>query len=288
MSYTLVSDATLDLPMDLVERYGIAVVPMAFTLDGEEILHYPDERNMTTEDFYEALKQGKKSVTSQINPVNYVEFFTPILEKGEDILYICFTSGMSGTYQSALIAKDMLKEDFPERSIHVVDSLCASAGQGYFVYMAAMKKEEGLSLDELEQWVIANRNRVAHWFTVDDLFHLQRGGRLSFAEAMLGSALKIKPIISVDDEGKLYVENKVRGNKKSVEYMISKINDTMDEEEHTVFIGHGNAEERALELKEKLLERTEAENIQITKIGPIIGTHTGPGMLAVVFMEKEK
>lgn len=286
MSYMLVSDATLDLPLDLVKKHNIAVVPMAFTLDEKEILHYPDERNMTTEEFYEALKQGKKSVTSQINPANYVEFFTPILEKGEDILYICFTSGLSGTYQSALIAKGMLEEDFPERTIHVVDSLCASAGQGYFVYLAALKKEEGLSLEELTDWVIANRSRVAHWFTVDDLFHLQRGGRLSFAEAMLGSALKIKPIISVDDEGKLYVENKVRGNKKSVEYMIAKINDTMDDEEHTVFIAHGDAKERALDLKEKLLERTKAENIQITKIGPIIGTHTGPGMLAVLFMKK--
>ncbi|MCI8507589.1 MAG: DegV family protein [Lachnospiraceae bacterium] len=286
MSYMLVSDATLDLPLDLVEKHNIAVVPMAFTLDEKEILHYPDERNMTTEEFYEALKQGKKSVTSQINPANYVEFFTPLLEKGEDILYICFTSGLSGTYQSALIAKGMLEEDFPERTIHVVDSLCASAGQGYFVYLAALKKEEGLSLEELTDWVVANRSRVAHWFTVDDLFHLQRGGRLSFAEAMLGSALKIKPIISVDDEGKLYVENKVRGNKKSVEYMIAKINDTMDDEERTVFIGHGDAEDRALDLKEKLLEKTKAENIQITKIGPIIGTHTGPGMLAVLFMKK--
>ena len=286
MSYMLVSDATLDLPLDLVEKHNIAVVPMAFTLDEKEILHYPDERNMTTEEFYEALKQGKKSVTSQINPANYVEFFTPLLKKGEDILYICFTSGLSGTYQSALIAKGMLEEDFPERTIHVVDSLCASAGQGYFVYLAALKKEEGLSLKELTDWVITNRSRVAHWFTVDDLFHLQRGGRLSFAEAMLGSALKIKPIISVDDEGKLYVENKVRGNKKSVEYMIAKINDTMDDEEHTVFIAHGDAEERALDLKEKLLEKTKAENIHITKIGPIIGTHTGPGMLAVLFMKK--
>ena len=286
MSYMLVSDATLDLPLDLVEKHNIAVVPMAFTLDEKEILHYPDERNMTTEEFYEALKQGKKSVTSQINPANYVEFFTPLLEKGEDILYICFTSGLSGTYQSALIAKGMLEEDFPERTIHVVDSLCASAGQGYFVYLAALKKEEGLSLEELTDWVVANRSRVAHWFTVDDLFHLQRGGRLSFAEAMLGSALKIKPIISVDDEGKLYVENKVRGNKKSVEYMIAKINDTMDDEERTVFIGHGDAEDQALDLKEKLLEKTKAENIHITKIGPIIGTHTGPGMLAVLFMKK--
>lgn len=288
MSYTLASDATLDLPIDLIEKFNIAVVPMSFTLDDEEIQHYPDERNMTTEDFYEALKQGKKSVTSQINPVSYVEFFTPILEKGEDILYICFTSGLSGTYQSALIAKNMLEEDFPERTIEVVDSLCASAGQGYFVYLTALKKEEGLSLEELTDWVMAHRNRIAHWFTVDDLFHLQRGGRLSFAEAMLGSALKIKPIISVNDEGKLYVENKVRGNKKSMEYMIAKINDTMDDDEHTVFIGHGDAEERALALKEQLEAKTKAENVRITKIGPIIGTHTGPGMLAVLFMEKEK
>lgn len=286
MSYILASDATLDLPLDLVEKYHIAVVPMAFNLDGQEILHYPDERNISIESFYEALKQGKTASTSQINPATYVEFFTPILEKGEDILYVCFTSGLSGTYQSALIAKDMLSEDFPERTIYVIDSLCASAGLGYFMNLVGQKKDDGFTLEELKDWVVENRTRIAHWFTVDDLFHLQKGGRLSLAEAMLGSALKIKPIISVDGEGKLYVENKVRGNKKSVEYMIAKINDTMDENERTVFIGHGDAEERALELKEKLLERTKAENIRITKIGPIIGTHTGPGMLAVLFMEK--
>lgn len=287
MSYRLVSDATLDLPNDLIEKFNITVVPMAFTLDDQEILHYPDERNMTTEDFYAALKEGKKSATSQINPATYVEVLAPILEGGEDILYICFTSGLSGTYQSALIAKEMLEEDFPERRLLVVDSLCASAGQGYFVYLAALQKEAGLSLDELEEWVLTHRNRIAHWFTVEDLFHLQRGGRLSFAEAMLGSALKIKPIISVDEEGKLYVQDKVRGNKKSVEYMISKINETMDDKERTVFIGHGDAEERALALKEQLEAKTKAENIRITKIGPVIGSHTGPGMLAVLFMEKE-
>lgn len=286
MSYTLASDATLDLPMDLVERFEIAVVPMAFNLDGQEIIHYADERNMTTEEFYDALRQGKTSSTSQINPANYVEFFTPILEKGEDILYICFTSGLSGTYQSAMIARDMLLDEFPERSIFVVDSLCASAGLGYFMYLIGKKKEEGLSIEELRDWAIDNRNRIAHWFTVDDLFHLQRGGRLSFAEAMLGSALKIKPIISVDEEGKLYVENKVRGNKKSEEYMIQKINDTMDDTERSLFIGHGDAPDRALALKDKLMERTNVEDIHITKIGPVIGSHTGPGMLAVLFLEK--
>ena len=287
MNYRLVSDATLDLPMDLVEKYNILVVPMAFTLDGEEILHYPDERNMSIETFYEALKQGKTSVTSQINPTTYVDLFTPVLEAGEDIIYIAFTSGLSGTYQSAVLAKGMLEDDFPERKIYVVDSRCASAGLGYFMNLIGQKKEEGMSIDELNDWVHAKRNNIAHWFTVDDLFHLQRGGRLSFAEAMLGSALKIKPIISVDDDGKLYVENKVRGNKKGEEYMISKINDTMDDEEQTVFVAHGDCEERAIALKEKIEANTNAKNVCITKIGPIIGTHTGPGMLAVLFMENK-
>lgn len=286
MSYALVSDATLDLPLYLIEQYDIKVVPMAFTLDGEEILHYPDERNMTNEEFYQALKEGKTSSTSQINPMTYVDFMKPILEAGQDILYVCFTSGLSGTYQSALLAKDMLLEDYPERKIEVVDSLCASAGQGYFVYLVAQKKEEGLSLEELTQWTIENRQRIAHWFTVDDLFHLQRGGRLSFAEAMLGSALKIKPIISVDEKGGLYVENKVRGNKRAVEYMLSKMNDTMDETQTTVFVGHGDAAQRAEDLKEKILKNTKAEEVIITKIGPVIGSHTGPGMLAVLFLEK--
>ena len=286
MSYRLVSDATLDLPLDLVEKYNILVVPMAFTLEGEEIIHYPDERNMTIEAFYEALKAGKTSVTSQVNPTTYVDLFTPVLEAGEDILYVAFTSGLSGTYQSAVLAQGMLEEDFPDRKIYVIDSRCASAGLGFFMHLIGQKKEAGMSIDELKEWVLAKRNKIAHWFTVDDLFHLQRGGRLSLAEAMLGSALKIKPIISVDEAGKLYVENKVRGNKKGEEYMISKIKDTMDADEQTVFIGHGDCEDRALALKEKLEADTEAKDIQIAKIGPIIGSHTGPGMLAVLFMEQ--
>lgn len=288
MSYILATDATLDLPYDLVEKHHLLVIPMAINLDGQEILHYPDERNLSVEDFYEALRQGKTSSTSQINPAIYEECFAPILERGEDILYIAFTSGLSGTYQSARIAKDMLEEQYPGRKVEVVDSLCASAGLGFFVHLAAQKKEEGLSLEELTEWVTKNRLRVEHWFTVDDLFHLQRGGRLSFAEAMLGSALKIKPIISVDEAGKLYVENKVRGNKKSEEYIISKIAERMDETECQLFVGHGDCLERAEAFKQRIEEKTHAGNVRITKIGPVIGSHTGPGMLAAVFFGKEE
>lgn len=286
MSYILVSDATFDLPNDLVEKYDIQVVPMAFNLDGMEYLHYPDEREMKIDDFYQALRDGKTSSTSQINPTTYVDFFTPFLDAEKDILYVSFTSGLSGTYQSAMLAKQMLIEDYPERTIEVVDSLCASVGQGFLLKFVGQKKQEGMKLEELANWTRENRDKIAHWFTVDDLFHLNRGGRLSTAEAIMGTALKIKPIISVNREGRLYVENKIRGNKKANDYMIQKIVSDIDEQEKSLFIGHGNAEEKALELKNKIIEKTGITDITISQIGPVIGTHTGPGMLAVVFKTK--
>ena len=285
MSYRLVSDATLDLPVDLIEKYNMYIIPMTIVLDGKEIDYEPNEKNLTIEDFYKALREGKSSTTSQINPNLYIDHFTPLLEAGEDIIYVGLTSGLSGTYQSANIAKGMLEEDFPDRKIMIVESFCASAGLGYCLNLAGQKKEEGYSMEELYDWIVANQQRVQHWFTVDDLFHLQKGGRLTLAEAMVGSALKIKPILSVDEEGKLYAAAKVRGNKKSEEFMINKINEELSESDHTVFIAHGDCEDRALALKDKLEEQTKAENIRITKIGPVIGTHTGPGMLAVLYIK---
>lgn len=285
MSYRLVSDATLDLPVDIIEKYNMYIIPMTIILDGKEIEYEPSEKNLTIEDFYKALREGKSSTTSQINPSLYIEHFSPLLANGEDIIYVGLTSGLSGTYQSANIARNMLIEEFPERKIMIVESFCASAGLGYCLNLAGQKMEEGYSIEELYDWIVANQQRVQHWFTVDDLFHLQKGGRLTLAEAMVGSALKIKPILSVDDEGKLFAAAKVRGNKKSEEFMINKVIEDLSEDDHTVFIAHGDCGDRALELKEKLEAQTKAENIRITKIGPVIGTHTGPGMLAVLFVK---
>ena len=285
MGYRLVSDATLDLPLDLIERYNIYVIPMTIILDGKEIEYEPDEKALTIEDFYAALREGKSSTTSQINPSLYIEHFSPLLADGEDILYLGLTSGLSGTFQSANIAKNMLAEEFPERKIMIVESFCASAGLGYCLNLAGQKKEQGYSIEELYDWIVENQLRIQHWFTVDDLFYLQKGGRLTMAEAMVGSALKIKPILSVDDNGKLYAAAKVRGNKKSEEFMINKINEELSKDDHTVFIAHGGCEDRALALKEKIIAQTKAENIRIAKIGPVIGTHTGPGMLAVLYVK---
>ncbi len=286
MSYRLVSDATLDLPVDLIEKYNIYIVPMTIMLDGKEIDYEPYEKNLTIEEFYQALRDGKSSTTSQINPSTYIEHFSPILANGDDIIYVGLTSGLSGTYQSANIAKGMLEEEFPERKILIVETFCASAGLGYCVKKAGQKMEDGLTIEELYDWIVSNQQSIQHWFTVDDLFFLQKGGRLTLAEAMVGSALKIKPVLSVDEKGKLYAAAKVRGNKKSEEFLINKINEELSDDDHTVFIAHGDCEDRALELKEKIEAQTRAENIRITKIGPIIGTHTGPGMLAVLYMKK--
>lgn len=285
MSYRIVSDATLDLPVDLIDKYNMYIIPMTIVLDDKEYDYEPTEKNLTIADFYKALREGKQSSTSQINPSLYIDNFTPILENGEDIIYIGLTSGLSGTFQSANIARNMLLDDYPDRKIMIVESFCASAGLGYCMNLAGQKMQEGYTIEELYDWAVGIQQKIVHWFTVDDLFYLQKGGRLSMAEAMVGSALKIKPILSVDEQGKLYAAAKVRGNKKSDEYMINKINEELSEKDHTVFIAHGDCEDRALALKEKLEAQTKAENIRITKIGPVIGTHTGPGMLAVLYLK---
>ena len=285
--YVIVTEATLDIPQEMVEELGIHVIPMAFVMDGKEYLHYPDERQISNEEFYNKLKEGKMSVTSQINPHTFEEVFRGILEQDKDVLFITFSSGLSGTYQSSLIAQGIMQEEFPEHKIYVIDSICACAGLGFLLYHAVQRQREGMDVDSLYHWILEYRLKVNHWFTVDDLFHLQRGGRLSSVEALVGSALKIKPVLSLSEEGKLYVENKVRGTKKSMEYMVSKAMENADDiENQMIMVAHGAAKEKAIELKQRLIEKTGVKEVVITKVGPIIGTHTGPGMLALVFMGK--
>lgn len=285
--YILISDTTADIPASVVEEFGLAMVPFGFTIDDVPYSHYPDEREMSCSEFYDRIRKGSMPVTSQVNPVAYKEFFKPYLEQGLDILYICFTTGMSGSYQSACIAADDLQEKYPDRKIKVLDSLCASVGEGVFVYNAALRKRDGMNIDELEKWVLENRLNTRHWFMVEDLFHLKRGGRVSGVEAVIGSALKIKPILSVDEEGKLVVRSKARGVNKALEYIISKVQEEgVDLDQQTVFIGHADCPERAEKIRSMLMEKGFGKDYIISSIGPIIGTHVGPGMTAVTFMGK--
>ena len=287
-SYVLMTDATVDLPLSVVEQYGIEVIPMAFDLDEVNYRHFADCREMPLNVFYEKLRQGSVSHSSQITPVMFQDSFRPVLEAGKDILYIGFSSGLSNSCQNALLAVAELEDEYPERKIIAIDSLCASIGEGVLVLNAAQRMAAGMELDELAAWVNCHRHAARHWFTVQDLFYLKRGGRLSAAEAVVGTALKIRPVLSVDEEGKLTVCAKVRGEKKAMDFLIGKLKEEgVNLSEQTAVIGHSANLEQAKALQKVLEEEKLVKDSIISEIGPIIGTHVGPGFLALTFMGKE-
>ncbi len=286
--YVLVSDSTGDLPIDVIKELDIKILPFSYSINDEVFNYYLDERDGDISRFYDRLRNGDMPITAQVNINSYAELFEEIIKEGKDILYIAFSSGLSGSYQTSNLAIDMVKEDYPDAKIISIDSLCASVGEGAFVYEAAMLKKEGMDIDTLAQWVKDKRQDVRHWFMVEDLFHLKRGGRLSAVSAVVGSALKIKPILTVDEEGKLAVKSKARGVGKALDYILSMVKeDVEDLSKLRAVIGHADAIDNAQKLKAMAIEAgMKEENIMIAPIGPIIGTHVGAGMTAMAFVTK--
>lgn len=284
--YVLVGDSTEDINTEVLKTLDVKIIPFSYSVNDEVFPFYMDERDGNIKDFYDKLRKGAMPVTSQINPESYKKFFEEIVKEGKDVLYLCFTSGLSGSYQSAVIGADMVTDKYPDARIEIIDSLCASVGGGILLFHADKKKKEGLTLDELKKWIEDNRLNTRHWFMVEDLFHLKRGGRVTTVEAMIGSALKIKPILSVDEEGKLVVKSKARGTGKALDYLISKVEEEVQDFGNTYFnIGNADATEKAERIKESLIEKgAKEDNIFISSIGPIIGTHVGPGMAAVTYI----
>jgi DegV family protein with EDD domain len=283
-NYVIVTDATCDLPMDIIRDLDIVVIPMEFIMEDKVYSYYPDEGQITVNEFYSNLKMGRKATTSQINYNTYKNIFTDILEQEKNILYICFSSGLSGTYNSSRLVINDLKEEFPDREIISIDSLCASIGEGLLVYLAALKKQEGFSVDQLKNWVEDKRFEICHWFAVDDLEHLKRGGRINAVQASVGTILDLKPILSVNGEGKLVNVAKMRGKKKSYNYLIQKLReDSVTTENETILVGHASCIEEAEYVQKLILEEKLARKAIICNIGPIIGSHTGAGMIAVAF-----
>jgi len=287
--YVIITDSTTDLTQELINELDITVIPMEFNIDGKVYLNYSDERDISYKEFYDFLRNGKNSTTSLINTTTFTELFEPILEDGKDILYIAFSSGLSGTYNSSCIAAQMLSEKYTDSKIYTVDSLSASMGEGLLVYHAVNKKKEGMNIDELKDWVENNKLNLCHWFTVDDLHHLKRGGRLSSAAAIVGTMLNIKPVLNVDNEGHLIPVEKVRGRKLSITAMLKMMEKTaINPEEQTIFISHGDCLEEAEFLANLVKEKLNVKDIKMNYIGPVIGSHSGPGTIALFFLGTER
>ena len=289
MGYKIITDSTIDMDHKMIEELGLTVVPLRFTIDGKTYKDKADLSDMPTETFYAKLREGKMSTTSQINADEFTRVFEPVLQGGEDDLYIAFSSGLSGTCQSAFIARDELKEKYPERKIYVFDSLCASLGEGLLVYHAAMLKRAGTDIDSLYKWLGENVLKLCHWFTVDDLNHLKRGGRISAATALFGTMLAIKPVMHVDNEGRLIPVSKARGRKASLTSLVDRMAATaIDPENQTVFISHGDCLTDAEFVAEEVRRRLGVKTVCINYVGPVIGNHSGPGTMALFFLGKER
>lgn len=278
--YQIFTDATSDLNEDLET---VKIIPMNVEIGDKEYVYGP-QGNISCSEFYGLQKQGKYASTSQINVLEYEKYFEEALKEGKDVLYISFSSGMSGTYQTACLCKNELEESYPDNRIICIDSLCAAVGEGLLIKEVDKKKREGMSMDELVDWVENNKMHLCHWFTVDNFDHLKHGGRVSAVAATLGKTLNIKPLLRVDEEGKLRVVKKIRGRHKAMAAQVECIVKTWSPEiSKSVVIGHGDDLKAAEELKEYVENKLPDAEIYISDIGPIIGAHTGPGVMVLAF-----
>lgn len=286
--YVIFSDATVDMPVEYINENDVKLLYMTYTLEGKEYLG-DAEHSMEPHAFYESLRGGNMATTAQINTDTFTNAFRQVIQEGKDILYLAFSSGLSGTYNSARIAVEDLKEEFPEAKILVVDSLCASMGEGLLLHYLIENKKKGMSLEENAAWAEENKLHVAHWFTVDDLNHLYRGGRVSKTAAFVGTLLGIKPVLHVDDEGHLIPMEKVRGRAKSLESLCAHMKETaIDPSAQTIFISHGDCEDEAKVLADMIKKEIGMKDIRIHPIGPVVGTHSGPGTLALFFIATKR
>lgn len=286
MAYKLITDTTSDLPAAFAQEWGVEVLPMEYTLDGKTHTYLPGGGDQPIADVYAAMRQGAAVITSQINAYTFSAAFEKHLTEGLDVIYVGFSSALSGTVGSARIAEAELAEKYPDRKIAVVDSLSASLGQGLFVYYAARKQKE-LGFDEMVAWLEENKLRFVHWFTVDDLEYLKRGGRVSGATAAIATVLQIKPVMHVDLSGHLVAVEKVQGRKKSLKAMVDHMAQDVDKEKtDVVFIGHCDARGDAELVAQQVRERIGITNIVIDDIGVMIGAHSGPGTVALFFVGK--
>ena len=282
--YVITTDNNSDLPEKYFKDHGVGCMYLSYSMDGKNYTH---GNFLPEHEFYESMRNGSMPTTAQVNPENAKALLEPYLKEGKDILHIAFSSGLSGTYNSSRIAAEELMEEYTDRRIIVVDSLSASLGQGLLVWLAQQKKELGQTLEDVADWVEKNKLKMVHLFTVDDLNHLYRGGRVSRTTAIVGSMLNIKPVLHVDNEGKLTAIGKVRGRKKALQELVKLMDEKIGSfgaDCDTIFISHGDCEQDAQYVAAKVKEKYNIKNIIINQVGATIGAHSGPGTMALFFV----
>ena len=284
--YHIITDSGCDLNKTMIEELNITVVPLYVNFRQQSMEDSVDEG---IAELYAGLRTGEAATTSAINPDRWARAMEPVLARGEDVLVITFSSGLSTTYQSAVIAANELQEQYPQRKIRVVDSLCASLGQGLLVWYACQKRSAGMDIEQLVSWLEESKPHIAHWFTVDDLMYLKRGGRVSAATALVGTMLQIKPVLHVDDEGHLTSVSKARGRKAAIAALAKQMEATgLSGENDTIFISHGDCREDAEALAAMLKQSCGVKIVVIGYVGAVIGSHAGPGTLALFFLGKHR
>ena len=284
MDYMIFADVSIDIDMAFADKYDLKYISMEYILDDNSFNCSRPENDEMMHQYYEKLRLKASTHTSQIVPNNYVEAFEGYIKEGKGILYISLSSGLSNTYESALLAAKMLKDDYPECEIEVVDSLGATGGMGILAESACLNREKGMSLSDNAKWLREHANNINFWFKVEDLMYLCRGGRVSATTAVVGTALKIKPILTIDSTGKLQTIDKKRGDKQAMLSLIERFDASYDPDMgNTVYISCADCKDVAESLKSKLLEKYPDLDIKITMLSPIIGAHTGPDMLSLIY-----
>lgn len=284
--YVICTDSACDIPVELLKEWGVAMQSLSFRFEGSEKEYFSGD--MEPHAFYDEMRAGKVAQTAAANQDGFRRAFEEELKKGNDILYIGFSSGLSTTFNSGRLACEDLAEEYPERKLVAVDTLAASAGEGLLVYLAVQKKNDGASLEEVAQYMEDVKLQLCHLFTVDDLVYLKRGGRVSPAVALVGGLLGIKPLMHVDNEGHLIKTGTARGRKASLKAMADRFVEIVTDPTDTIFISHGDCREDVEELVTMLKARGAKDVQLITQVGPVIGAHSGPGTVALFFLAKER
>lgn len=281
-TYQIITDSACDLPKSMLAQLDVVSVPLHILFRGQNL---PDSVDEGIKEIYDGLRAGEPASTCAANPDGWRAAMEPVLTQGLDVLVMAFSSALSTTYQSAVIAAEELSEQYPGRKIRVIDTGSAALGQGFFVFHACRQRDLGLSLEELAQWCLENKGHMCHWFTVDDLMFLKRGGRISGATAVLGTMLQIKPVLHVDDEGRLINMEKARGRKASMDALVRKVRQLGEGyDNRMIFVCHGDCPQEAAQLQQQLLEVKGVEEVFVGNLGAVIGAHAGPGTLAVFFL----